>query len=122
MNNINNKATMSSEMNILHKIIDLLYGLDIIYGLAFNSLILIVCARKRLRQMSTFIFIAFSAFSNLLALVGYPFNNFLSQLLNQNSKYLDENWCKFSVFLNVFAFEWTIWLFVSVSKLFPRCG
>lgn len=98
--------------------INVLNGLNFVYGLISNSLTVSMCCRRRLRQIATFIIFAFLAISNLLGLFGYPLHSFLHNIVGVNLKHSSSIWCKLIVTLTAFTYEWTIWLLVLVLFFF----
>lgn len=111
----NNQIEKMTRMN-MNKTIDFAYGFNILTGIIFNSLIIIVCFKSNLRKIPTFIFYAFGALTSSLSLFGQPLNNFLHGFIlgyNPREKYLI--WCKMVFFINVFTVQWNVWLLVGVQ-------
>lgn len=105
-----------STLKTLNRFIDFLYGINILEGLVFNALIILICFRSKLRKIPTFVYFAFGAISNTLSLFGQPLNYFLSGIVldfNLRKKYL--LWCKMVFYINFSTVQWNVWLLVCAN-------
>lgn len=102
-----------------HLIVDLLYGICIIFGIVTNPLTIYVCIRSNLRKTPTFIFILFGAITNLISLFSSPVNYFLGGLVfDINLRNQSLIWCKLQYFLTFYMLHCNVWFLVFESTLF----
>ena len=94
-------------------IVDLSYGICIVFGLAFNSIIIYVCLRSDLKRVPTFIFLTIGAVLNSGTLFCLPLNSFLERfVLGFNPRNESLIWCKMSYFISHWLLHWTVWILV----------
>jgi hypothetical protein len=91
--------------NLPRKIFEILSFIITILGTLTNVLAFIICLRKNLRKTPTFIFMAFMAISDTIAL--YSLN--IENLSNINWFY-----CKIQYFINNFPLKTSAWFLVSL--------
>ena len=100
-----------------HLVVDFCYGIIIVFGLAFNSLIIYVCLRSDLKRVPTFIFLTIGAVLNNLTLFFLPLNSFLERfVLDYNPRNESLVWCKMSYFFSHWLVHWTVWILVYKQK------
>lgn len=96
-------------------IINYLYGVEFIIGTILNTLTLIVvCARKSLRNASSFVFVGFIAAANLIIMFTNAMPKFVQELASSDWNSSNLPWCKVSLFFQIFSFNWSAWLLVSI--------
>ena len=85
----------------------------IIVGTIGNAITCIICMRPKLRKHPTFIFLAFSCFSDIFTLYTWNLSNFITPFFHFYHEYKNLAWCKISVFIQFWSLQSSAWVFVS---------
>ena len=101
-----------SSTDILKTTNSVLCGLQLILGSIGNLLVIVICARKRLRTNPTFIIIGFNSFASTLGLLGWPFQFFTKYIFEFNMIKSNIYLCKIIFYLGLFPLQWSSWLLV----------
>jgi hypothetical protein len=102
---------------IINKILASFSLLFIIMGTILNMLTVYICLRsKKLREVSTFKFLAITAINDTLSLYMWNQNQFSNAFFNLQLAFKNLFYCRFfNVFLQYFTLQFSSWLWVSIS-------
>lgn len=110
-NYTNNSRTNSNDYSTYNYI----YGVEFIIGTILNSFTIIVCMRKTLRKIPSFVIVTWIAIANLVILITTSMPNFVQQLTSSNWNNNNLPWCKVSFFFQIFSYSWSAWLLVKTK-------
>jgi hypothetical protein len=105
-----------SSADILKTTNSVLCGLQLILGSIGNLIVIVICARKRLRTNPTFIIIGFNSFASTLGLLGWPFQFFIKYIFEFNMIKSNIYLCKIIFYLGLFPLQWSSWLLVKNNE------
>lgn len=100
-------VSLSSQILSTFNYID---GFQLVFGSLCNILIIVTCLRESLKNNSSFILMKFISISNLIGLLGASSVRFFNQVLQLNMQYYNWTFCKVNTVINLFTFEWIIWI------------
>ncbi len=107
-----------TDEDILYKVLAIYSLLLVILGTLGNLFTCFVCCCKRLRKVTTFNFIAFMSITEILTLYVWNLDHFLLPFFGFEIEPLNIHACRFSVFLQFFSLQYSIWILVSLKKYF----
>ena len=81
-----------------------------------NFISTLVCARKSLRKIPTFVFIGFALISDIISLYFWNIDHFLFAFFNYQIEDLGVDYCRFAVFFQTTSLQWSAWLLVHDFK------
>lgn len=99
--------SLSSQILITFNYID---GFQLVVGSLCNILIIVTCSRESLKNNSSFVLMKFISISNLIGLLGASSVRFFNQVLKLNMESNNWTFCKINTVINLFTFEWILWI------------
>ena len=88
----------------------------IVFGTLSSVLNIVVCLRKRLRRVNTFVCLLFISLADIFTLYCWNFDRFINIWFpSQRYETLSLGFCKFIVFLQFFSLDWSSWLLVLLN-------
>lgn len=87
----------------------------VILGTLGNLFTIYICMRKKLRQITTFIFLGFMTFSDTFALYIWCLDHFLEVFFNFSVEKHSIWSCRVAIFIQYVSLEWSSWLLVGLS-------
>lgn len=96
-------------------VLNYLMGVELVFGLAVNLLILVICSRKKLRAVPTFVFIWFIAYSNFGHLIIVSLTSFINQVLQLNWEINNWTWCRLCTLFKLTSFQWNSWMIAAMT-------
>lgn len=95
--------------------LSILHGVDFIVATVLNGLIILAFIRsKKLKKVTTSIFIFVLSIINLIHLFGVSLVWFINFIFSLNLETHSWTWCKINFFIQMFTFQWFSFNFVSI--------
>jgi hypothetical protein len=85
-----------------------------VFGFIANLLALVVCLRKNMRSIPTFVFYAFALFSNTLSLYWWNLDHYYVHYHNTLLEDLSLELCRTITFFQMYSFQTGAWFLVNV--------
>ena len=100
---------------VLQKIFGIVSLLLLIVGTIGNLFSLIICTRKRLRAVPTFVFYSFMLVNDIISLYFWNLNHYMEQFHNFVFQKHSLWYCKIGTFIQIFTLESSSWILVLMS-------
>ena len=108
------------EVKTIQKVLAVYSIILVILGTIGNALTCLVCLKKKLRCITTFILIAFMAISETASIYIWNVDHFILPFFGFEIEYLNIYSCKISVFIQFFSLECSAWLLVSLKYYYQK--
>lgn len=109
---LSNQTTTVSYF-IFESVFNYFGGLEIVLGICGNVLsIVVVCSRKKLSSLATFVFISAMSVASTVVLLTITLMKFVNEIFQLNLDLRTSWWCKICTFLTFFPYQWVSWLIV----------
>ena len=103
---------------LLNKILGSITLILTIFGIFGNVFTAFICMRKKLRCITTFVFLAFISGNDLLTLLIWNLDQYFEAFFNFSHEFLSVWWCKMCVFIQYFCLHNSAWLLVIFLNFF----
>ena len=101
-------------LNVIGEFIGIYSIILIIIATIGNFISTLVCTRKSLRKIPTFVFIGFALISDIVSLYFWNINHFLFAFANYLIEDLGVGYCRFATVLQTTSLQWSASLLVQV--------
>ncbi len=88
-----------------------------VFGFFSNLLALIVCLRKKMRSIPTFVFLSFALTSNTVSLYWWNLDHYYKYYHNTLIEDMSIHLCRAVTFFQLFSFQAGAWYLVCIQKL-----
>ena len=110
---------MSETINFLKKCFAAFPLLFLVFGVLSNLISIFICLQKPLNKTPTFIFMAFMAFADILALFGLNLDwYFYHAIYEEYLSDTNEFYCKIHYFIHLFPLKTYAWLLVRMVSIY----
>lgn len=104
-----------SKMVKANSILNYFMGVNFIFGLVSNVLVLLICSRKKIRSIPTFVFIWFIGFADLSQVLVVSLSSFVGELFSLNLEINSWLWCRITTIFKLSLFQWNSWLITGMT-------
>jgi hypothetical protein len=108
---------MNTAIQILNVLISSYSIIIAVLGTAGNILCFVICMRKTLREIPTFIFMSFLVLSDTLSLYSWNLNNFFITFYGLSIGDFNDASCKLTSFMQFFSNQTSAYLLVNKQKI-----
>ena len=99
-------------LNAIGEFIGIYSIILIIIATIGNFISFLVCTRKSLRKIPTFVFIGFALISDIISLFFWNIDHFLFAFLNYQIEDLGADYCRLVAIIQTTSLQWSSWLLV----------
>ena len=104
-------------IDVITKLIGIYCLALVVFGTIFNGFSLFICLKRSLRIIPTFVFYSLLLVSDTLTLFWWNIEVYLVVFELKQFEDYNIHLCRVTTLLQVFSFQWSAWLLVSIVKV-----